>query len=423
MYFCPLNDINNLFIYSMKRLVFTLAMSLIVCVSFGQKKAVSSAKNEIKGGAPNFEEARKLIKEAQVNQETEAQAETWFVAGQIENKQLDTENMKEILGQEPNRTIMYTALSNIYPYFEKAYELDQLPDEKGKVKPKFTKDIRSLMKANRVHYFNAGVYYYDNKDYQQAYDNFKMYGDISTLPMMSREDFPQNANDSTEMQVRFYAGMAASLIPNHDDAIAIYSELKDKGYADAELYQRLVYEYEQVSDSVSLVNILKEGMVKFPENDFFLLNLINININTENTSQAIIYLNEAIAKNPANAQLYDVLGQVYEIEKNYDKAFENLKTALEIDPNNADYLSHTGKVYYNLGVETRGNADNIAEKQQYEQEFQKAQSYFREAIPYFEKAYELNPDDSNAIFALRSIYYNLGMGEEFEKMDAIYNGR
>jgi len=423
LYFCPLNDINNLFIYSMKRLVFTLAMSLIVCVSFGQKKAVSSAKNEIKGGAPNFEEARKLIKEAQVNQETEAQAETWFVAGQIENKQLDTENMKEILGQEPNRTIMYTALSNIYPYFEKAYELDQLPDEKGKVKPKFTKDIRSLMKANRVHYFNAGVYYYDNKDYQQAYDNFKMYGDISTLPMMSREDFPQNANDSTEMQVRFYAGMAASLIPNHDDAIAIYSELKDKGYADAELYQRLVYEYEQVSDSVSLVNILKEGMVKFPENDFFLLNLINININTENTSQAIIYLNEAIAKNPANAQLYDVLGQVYEIEKNYDKAFENLKTALEIDPNNADYLSHTGKVYYNLGVETRGNADNIAEKQQYEQEFQKAQSYFREAIPYFEKAYELNPDDSNAIFALRSIYYNLGMGEEFEKMDAIYNGR
>ena len=423
MYFCPLNDINNLFIYSMKRLVFTLAMSLIVCVSFGQKKAVSSAKNEIKGGAPNFEEARKLIKEAQVNQETEAQAETWFVAGQIENKQLDTENMKEILGQDPNRTIMYTALSNIYPYFEKAYELDQLPDEKGKVKPKFTKDIRSLMKANRVHYFNAGVYYYDNKDYQQAYDNFKMYGDISTLPMMSREDFPQNANDSTEMQVRFYAGMAASLIPNHDDAIAIYSELKDKGYADAELYQRLVYEYEQVSDSVSLVNILKEGMVKFPENDFFLLNLINININTENTSQAIIYLNEAIAKNPANAQLYDVLGQVYEIEKNYDKAFENLKKALEIDPNNADYLSHTGKVYYNLGVETRGNADNIAEKQQYEQEFQKAQSYFKEAIPYFEKAYELNPDDSNAIFALRSIYYNLGMGEEFDKMDAIYNGR
>jgi Cytochrome c biogenesis factor len=423
LYFCPLNDINNLFIYSMKRLVFTLAMSLIVCVSFGQKKAVSSAKNEIKGGAPNFEEARKLIKEAQVNQETEAQAETWFVAGQIENKQLDTENMKEILGQDPNRTIMYTALSNIYPYFEKAYELDQLPDEKGKVKPKFTKDIRSLMKANRVHYFNAGVYYYDNKDYQQAYDNFKMYGDISTLPMMSREDFPQNANDSTEMQVRFYAGMAASLIPNHDDAIAIYSELKDKGYADAELYQRLVYEYEQVSDSVSLVNILKEGMVKFPENDFFLLNLINININTENTSQAIIYLNEAIAKNPANAQLYDVLGQVYEIEKNYDKAFENLKKALEIDPNNADYLSHTGKVYYNLGVETRGNADNIAEKQQYEQEFQKAQSYFKEAIPYFEKAYELNPDDSNAIFALRSIYYNLGMGEEFDKMDAIYNGR
>jgi len=35
----------------------------------------------------------------------------------------------------------------------------------------------------------------------------------------------------------------------------------------------------------------------------------------------------------------------------------------------------------------------------------------------------LKADDSDAIFALRSIYYNLEMGTEFEKMDALYNAQ
>ena len=45
---------------------------------------------------------------------------------------------------------MYEALGSILPYFEKAYELDQLPNEKGKVKPKFTKDIKGILGANHV---------------------------------------------------------------------------------------------------------------------------------------------------------------------------------------------------------------------------------------------------------------------------------
>lgn len=43
---------------------------------------------------------------------------------------------------------MYEALYGILPYFQKAYELDQLPNEKGKVKPKYTKDIKSILSAN-----------------------------------------------------------------------------------------------------------------------------------------------------------------------------------------------------------------------------------------------------------------------------------
>ena len=408
----------------MKRLVFTLAMSLIVCLSFGQKKVVSSAKNEIKGKNPDVVEARRLIKEALANPETENQAETWFVAGQIENKQLDLENTKEILGQQPNQELMYTALSNILPYFEKAYQLDQTPDEKGKVKPQHSKDIKSIMKANRAQYLNAGLYYYNKNDYQKAFENFKMFVDMPNLPMMKGESFPVAEGDSTEMQVRYYAGLAAAMILNHQEAIAIFDRIKDDGFEGSDIYQRLAYEYNQVGDSLSMVKTLNEGLAKYPDEDYFLTSLINVNLNAGNTAQAASYLIEGIAKKPNNAPYYDVLGQVYESDGDFDKAIQNLKKALELDPENADFLSHLGRIYYNLGVEARAKADeNTADSKQYEQELQKSKEYFQEAMPVFEKAFEINPDDSNTIYALRSIYYNLNMGKEFEKMDAIFNNK
>lgn len=406
----------------MKRLVFTIAMTLIVGVSFGQKKAVNSAKGEIKGSTPNIEEARKLIKGALTNPETENQAETWYVAGSIENKQLDLENSKEILGEKPNLGVMYNALMNIYPYFEKAYELDMQPDAKGRVKSKFAKDIKAIMKANRIHYVNAGVHFYDTKDYAKAYTSFKLYGDMPHLPMMLGEEFPESENDSLNLQIRYYAGLAASQIPDRQAAIAIYSEIKDKGYAENEIYQRLCHEYEQLEDSVNLIKTMKEGVIKFPGDEFFLMNLINISLSTGNIGDAVALLKDAVEQTPNSAQLHNVLGQVYEAEKNIDSAIESLKKAAEMEPDNAEYLSHIGRVYYNLGVDTRAKADeNITNDKLYSAELKKAQDYFKEAIPYFERSYELNPKNNNTIYALRSIYYSLNMNEEYKKMDAIYS--
>lgn len=401
----------------MKRLFFTLGLSLIVSLSFAQKKAVNSAKNELKGTEPNIEEARKLIKGALENPETADLAETWFVAGQVEGKQFDQESAKEISGKKPNEDVMYKALEGILPYFTKAYELDQKPDAKGKIKPKYTKDIRAIMKANHIYYINAGLHYYNKQDFKKAYANFSLFGDLPNLPMMEGEVF--TIADSTATQIRYYAAMSASLIPDHDAAIRLYEEVKNKGYAELDIYRRLAYEYEQVKDTASLENLLLDGMVKFPEEDYFVLNLINVSINQGKTQQAVKALEEAIERDPQNAQLYDVLGQVYESLKDIDKAASYLEKAVELAPQNADYLTHLGRIYYNMGVEARGHADSVTDQKQYKVELEKAKDHFRKALPFFEKAYEMNPDNGSTVYALRSIYYSLDM-DQFEKMDEIY---
>jgi tetratricopeptide (TPR) repeat protein len=404
----------------MKKTVFTAVFFLFaVSITFGQKKAVKAAANEIKGNTPNIAEARTIIKDALTHPESADQAETWYVAGSIENKQFDLERTNEMLGKQPNEAVMYAALDAILPYFEKALEYDENPDEKGKVKPKYTKDIRAIMLANRPFYSNAGIYFYNNKDYEKAYKNFKLYGDYKKMDLFKDEKW--TIPDSIENQIRYYAGLSAVFIPDHQAAIEIFEEIKDGGINESDIYRALAAEYIQVKDSAGFEKTILDGFKKFPTEDYFLLNLINQSITKGKTSEAIDYLEAAIAKNPENAQLYDVLGQVYEGDKKNDEAIKYMKKALELKPDSVDFLSHLGRVYFNLGFEKRNEADQIKNPAQSKIETQKALDYFKEAMPYFERAVAIDPTSKSLVLALSQIYYTLGMGDKYEEMDALYN--
>ena len=405
----------------MKKYLISGLLCFIVSLSFGQKKAVTSAKNEIKGSNPNIAEARNTIKGALANPETSNDAETWFVAGQIENKQFDKEREKELLSKKADEEVMYKALEGIIPYFLKAAELDQLPDEKGKIKPRFIKDIRSIIKANRPFYINAGIYANDNQDYKKAYENFKLYGDIPKLSIYDGENWIISDRDTTELQIRYYAGLVASFIPDSKSSIAIFEEIKDKGYNENEIYQRLTDEYLKTGDTISYKKTAEQGFLKFPSEEFFLKHMINICIESGNIQQALTHLNAAIAQHPDNPQLYDVLGQLYETDNNSEGAIKNLKKALEFEPNNIEFLSHLGRVYFNLGVEKRRESDESPDSNKSKDLFKQSTDYFKESMPYFERIFDIDSKNVGAVFALRSIYYSLTMNSQYEKMDALYN--
>lgn len=404
----------------MKRVLLTVALCVAASAAFAQKKAVSEAQSIAKSQNADYAEARELIKGALENPETKDQAKTWFVAGFIEDQQFSGERTKQVLGQQPNEPVMYEALGSILPYFEKAYELDQLPNEKGKVKPKFTKDIKGILSANHVYYINGGAYYFDQKDYKKAYDFFEQYLKISDMPMFKGE--PTAERDSNFMTVQFYAAVAATQLGDSKTAIAALERAKNTDYRANDVYQYLCYEYEQAKDTVNLEKTLEEGMQKFPNEPYYLMSLINNYIYSNRNEKAIEYLNTAISKDPNNAQLYDVMGRVYETGlKDYAKAEEYFKKSLAINPDYVESLSNLGRVYYNQGVNKQGEANMINDAKQYQAELAKAKDFFKQAMPYFEKVHQLKPDDRECMTALRGIYYNLNMGDKFDAIEAEMN--
>lgn len=385
----------------MKRVLLTVALCVAASASFAQKKAVNQAQSIAKGNG-DFAEARSLVQGALTDLESKDDPKTWYVGGFIEDQQFNAERTKQILGQQANEPVMYEALTAILPFFEKAVELDQLPDAKGKVKPKYTKDIKSILSANHLYYINGGAYYFDARDYKKAYDSFEQYLKISDMPMFKGEQVA--ARDSNFMTVQFYAAVAATQLGEPQTAIAALERAKNNDFRANDIYQYLYYEYDQLKDSVNMEKTLKEGMAKFPEEKYFVLNLINNYIYSGRNQEALSYLNTAIANDPNNAQLYSVMGTVYETGlADAENAEKYYLKAVEMDPSSADALANLGRVYYNQGVTKLGDANMINDNKLYQEESAKAKDFFQKALPYFQKAHDLKPEEREIMVALRGI--------------------
>ncbi len=406
----------------MKKLSLTIVLCLTVALSFGQKKALNDAKRELGNSAPNIEDARNLIKGAMQDPETMENAETWFVAGKIEDKQFSLEQQKEILNQTPDELVMYSALQKVKPLFLTADSLDQLPDAKGKIKPKFRKDMKAILLANRVHLLNGGIFFYNNQDYVNAFDMLNQFFTMPKLDMFAGENIAEN--DTAYAQFRWYAGLALTQITTDTTKItSFFEDIKDNnGQFEEDILKQLASFYEQTNDTVNMVRTLREGVDRFPNDSFFMLSLINHYIYSNQGDAAIELLTKAIELTPDNAELYNVLGIVYEnSKKDAETALKYYEKALEIDPDYVEAVGNKGRVFYNRAVEAQVAANEIKDNRQYEAARTQAMDMFKEALPFFERAHQMNPEDREYMIALSRIYYVLNMGDKYDEIDALLN--
>lgn len=86
---------------------------------------------------------------------------------------------------------------------------------------------------------------------------------------------------------------------------------------------------------------------------------------------------------------------------------------LEIDPNNVGALKGLAITYYNQGARLIKNMAIDTPIEQLDPIQENANRYFKQALPYMQKAYELNPNDKNLISGLAGIYLALHDNDKF----------
>jgi tetratricopeptide (TPR) repeat protein len=397
----------------MKKIILSLILAISFTFAFAQKANVSKARNKALMDTPDFTGAREAIKLALNDSTTNKLAETWFVAGLIGNKENDLLYQKALLNQAFDKDAKGQAIMESYAYFLKAAELDKLPDAKGKVKEKYAKDIKTKIQEYykiQQNLISYGAYLYEKKNYDGAVKVFETYLEIPKLPMMNNEIKP----DSTYRMIQYYTCIGAINGGKHEKAIAHLEDLKDKNYETLTVYQLLYEEYVKQKDTVSYVRTLKEGLQRFPSDAWFLQNLINYYIYSGKSADALVYLKTAIEREPNMAQYRYVKGNLDESLGNTEDALVSFDKAIQLDSTLAEAWGGKGRLYYNKAVKMSDEANKIKDNKLYNAEMKKVDAAFKISVPYFKKAAALKPKEREYKQTLKTLYYRLKMDADFE---------
>lgn len=410
----------------------TLLMAALVLISAGcmaQKANVNKAKSLILSETPDYDQARQLIGAALANDETKNQANTWYVAGLIGYQQNVQANRMALLNQPLDQDQVGQAIMESYDYWVKADEIAMTPtlNKKGR-EVVDTKTRNNIVKKMLEYYQNQefikyGVHLNEQRDFKGAYNVFMRHLKMRDLPMMQEDKLQsQMPKDTIYEQYEYYAALFAIQAKMHNEAIAVLEDLKKGEFEAIAVNQFLYQEYmEEVKDTVNAVRELQEAMVRFPQEPWFLQNLINYYIFSKQEDKAIEYLNQAIEREPGVAEYHLIKGNLSANQGNNAEALTEYDQALEINPMLAEAHAGKGRVHYNEASKIIEEATYIQDAKAYKAALNKASDKLKESLPFFEKALEVAPDNREYMVILKGIYYRLHMDDKYEAMQDMLN--
>ncbi|MFA7358899.1 MAG: hypothetical protein WCZ67_06360, partial [Bacteroidales bacterium] len=205
-------------------LLLTAIVLLCGCNTYAQMKNVRKAKARLNAETPNLVEAREAIEPALRDSVSKTMADTWFTAGKIYYKLFDQEQKKEWNGAKADGELMAQSLAKSYDSFVIADSLDQMPNAKGKVKPKFRKYITEMVKAMQNGFINSGSFYFKKQDYQNAIKMFEYYLDYPNLQVWTAEERMGYQKDTMIDDIQYYCGASASQDGDSETAIKYFTK-------------------------------------------------------------------------------------------------------------------------------------------------------------------------------------------------------
>ncbi len=392
----------------MKRTTILFVLLFAVTCVFAQKGKVTSALS--------YKESGKLDKAVESIEETidanNPKSEgsitwprTWEVRGEIYQAIFQTkdENYKK-LSSDP--------LTVAYDSYLKALQLDD--------KDRFSKSVKIKLTLLIGDLTNQAVAAFNEENYEKALLSFEEIIGIEQTPVYKAED-----SNSVDTVIIFNAGLAAYNAAKYDKAIEYYKEAAKYKYNGAKTYSLIASSYFQKEDTVSALQVLQDGLKEYSDNGALLVEIINIYLNANKVDDAMRYLDIAISQDPKNSSYYFARGTLYDKLQKTDEATASYLKAIEYKDDYFDAYYNLGALYYNKGVKQVDVANAVPSNQpeKYEEEKEKADIEFKKAIPYMEKAHEINPTDKFTMESLKTLYYRLKMldkhAEIIEKMKSI----
>jgi len=174
-------------------------------------------------------------------------------------------------------------------------------------------------------------------------------------------------------------------------------------------------------DTVAALDTYKTGIDAYPEDNVALyIELINFYLGKEDLDQAQGFIEKALEKDAENASLWYVFGLALE-NKDSEKALEAFNKAVEINPEYWQAMYMAGRIHYNRGYEANKIAQEIPldDTEGYKAAVAKTDEHFKQALPYFEQAFEIEKGDTQTLTALKELYYRFKENDKLAEITKI----
>lgn len=333
---------------------------------------------------------------------------------------IHTRNRK-VVGWEQRKEIAPDMFDAANESLKKAYELDA----------KLAEKIKQIADQLINFYSQKGGAHIEILKYREGAEAYIAAATLQEIPIYSKVD----------PQYYFFAGQLMAFLGQEDatsfkDGQKYLEKAKDMGYADANgnIYYFLFHCYygQKDIDKANITkakDILLEGIAKYPKNERILDGLMSLYTSEDGVGdprELVELIDKAIAENPDNVDLWFGRGRVFFKIKDYDECIVCFKKIDELKPNDYDTNFYLGYFLIakgdNINREFNAKVESIQSQEEYEKERKKVVDAYMKAVPYFEKAHELKPDNLECAQSLKELCFRVrteeGMMEKYNKYNA-----
>ena len=334
----------------------------------------------------------------------------WFTAYIKDNKVATWKQTKWVIKDAPEKAI---------EAYNKAYELD--PKSASKIKEGLTQISNFCSQVG-----NVGI---DSGDYVEAANAYATAYEAQSSPAYGEAD----------PALLYYAGYLLTVDGSNNAESFVrggkyLQEAIAKNYADEEgnIYYYLFHCYygQKDADAANVMkakDVLLKGLEKFPKNSRILEGLMQLYTTEEGVgdpADLVSMIDNALAEQPENVDLWFGRGRIFYALKNADESIASFLKVVELQPDLFEGNYFLG-VFYTIKAENmlmELNSKQYSSQAAYEEDLKVVNAVYKEAIPWLEKAHELNPKDVNALELLKSLCFRLRDDDpELNNKYEIYN--
>ncbi len=370
----------------MKKMILLAAAAMMALGASAQMSLVKDlAKKAASGNPMELAAVLEQIEPALTNPESAGDVLTWYTAGKAAFGLYDELYKMKLLGQPVEDDMMTAALSSGFEFFQHALPLDSIvemdkktgtpklnSDGTKKVKTKYSKEIIAALTSHMGDIANAGNIYLQKSDWANAAAAFGNYADLASSAFAVANGVA--APDSTLSQVRFFQGYSQYQIQEFADAYDSFTKARKLGYTE-------------------------NNIVEFQTSS--LANMVQKMLDNNEYDKANNFIDNAMKADPNNATLHDIKGFTTEFKDGVDAALPFYRKACEVDPTYANAFFDVGRCLYIQAQKIIDENPNATNKEL----VPKIEPIYREAIPFLEKASQLNTEDTKAKNVLDDILY------------------